>query len=69
MRTTITANSDTSSVTGSRQRRRCTTAGLTDFPDTVMYCRFASTTSDRKSITSATAIRKTDRAVASFMPF
>ena len=66
--TTITANSDTSPVSGTRQLRSSTTAGRTDLPDTVMYCFFASITSDMNRIASATAIRNTARAVASFRP-
>ena len=63
-----TEKRETSTVSGTRQRRRCTTDGWTDFPETVTYCFFASTTSDRNSTISETTIRKTDRPTASFIP-
>ena len=68
MRMTTTAKRETRTVKGTRQKRRSTTAGLTDFPETVMYCFFASTTSERKRISTATVNRKTAMPVASFMP-
>ena len=68
MRITTTAKRETRTVKGTRQKRRSTTAGLTDLPETVMYCFFASTTSERKRISTATVSRKTAMPVASFMP-
>ena len=58
IRITMTANRDTRIVSGIRHLRRSTIAGLTDLPDTVIYCFFASTTSDRKRIKIATPEKK-----------
>ena len=41
-------------------------AGRTDLPDTVMYCFFASTTSEMNRMISAITIRNTAMPVASF---
>ena len=65
---TTTAKRATITVSGSRQERRSTIAGRTDLPETVMYCRLASTTSDRKRMMTASSIRKTARPVASLRP-
>ena len=62
------AKSQVSTVSGTRQARRSTITGCTDLPETVVYCFRASTTSETNRISSAAAIRKTDRPVASAMP-
>ena len=66
--TTMTANRETSAVAGTRQERRSTMAGRTDLPDTVMYWRLASTTSEMNRMMTAITIRKTAMPVASFRP-
>ena len=65
---TISANSDTAIVSGIRIERRSMIVGVTDFPDTVMYCLLARTTSEIMRMRRATAIRNTERAVASLSP-
>ena len=65
---TTTAKRDTKRVRGSLHLPRSTMAGCTDFPETVMYCRFASTTSERNKIKIANTIRKMAIPVASLRP-
>ena len=68
IRMTITAKSETKIVSGTLQRRSSTSVGCMDLPDTVMYCRFARTTSERNRMITASSIRNTAMPMASLSP-